>query len=221
MRSRAISADRSSARRLSAARQHRVDESVGEAEALIGLVNLPQIRGQRHALHLRHPHVCIADFQGKARVAASVRGEPSQIFQRRVDNQLPRLRAARKLTGESIDIEELVGQLAHFQEMPLRDAALVVGHQQARRQTPYDCRGSRHRGPVTPQEFAAPVPGVAAPGTHGAPFQKRANVVGQGIDRAIALLRLFAESLQDDEVQILGNRGIDAAGRRRFGQAYR
>ena len=78
IRSRATSAERSSAIRFPGLRyQHRVDESFREAQILVGLVDLAQIRRDGHALHARHPHVCITDFQGKPRVAASVRGKPS------------------------------------------------------------------------------------------------------------------------------------------------
>ncbi len=103
------------------------------------------------------------------------------------------------------------------------DDALAVGDKQARRQTTDHCRTGSHGNPVTPQKFTqARIPTHCPAGlADRTRFQKRADVVGQGIDRAIALFRLLAQCLQNDEVEVSRKGGIHAARRLGFCQAHR
>jgi hypothetical protein len=131
--------------------EHRVDHRLRRPETLLGLVHLTEIIRGGHALHARHSNISISDVQSKPGVTAYFRGQPTQVFQRRVDDQLSCLRGARCPADLRIDVEELVRQLAHLNKSPLGNGALAIGQPEARGKSGNGKRDSRRGQPVPPE----------------------------------------------------------------------
>src|SRR5207248_7594676 len=67
---------------------------------------------------------------------------------------------------------------------------------------------------VAPNEFARAIAERVLARDHRAAFEVAADVAGELLDRAIAALDLFLQSAQHDDVEIAGERAMEAARRR-------
>ena len=80
-------------------------------QRLIGLLQLSEVRRDRNALHARDAHVRGADVQRQIRIATRIVGQPSEILERGIDDQLTGGDAARQAAHGDVDVEQLVRQL--------------------------------------------------------------------------------------------------------------
>ena len=72
---------------------------------------------------------------------------------------------------------------------------------------------------MPPRELARLVPGVAGANFHGPGFEDGAEIVGERVDRRIALRRFLAQSFSHHRIQVARQGGIQASERDRLHSA--
>src|SRR5437016_6900976 len=109
--------------------QHGLDDVLGGPKISSGLVHLAQaLLYAADSLHASHQEIGIGNLESQLGVSPHIGCQPPQVLERSVDDQLPDFGAPGQLADLSIDIEELVRQLADILKSPLGERALAVGY---------------------------------------------------------------------------------------------
>ena len=171
-----------------------------------------EVGRERAALDVADLDVGGGDLAPEVDAIAGVAGEPVQVFEPLGHDQLARRRRALQLRDRVVEVEqERVGQLPHVAEALLGARALRPRH--PRLPGRGDHAGDQHRerdhagaddGAVAAHELGGAVPPGVLARHHRQPREVAADVLGELVDRGVAPLRLLAQRLEHDVVEIAG-----------------
>jgi hypothetical protein len=103
--------------------KHDSDQAICFAKSFLGSLRLTEIRSHSDSLDAANAQHRRSQFQSEAGIAAGTCCKTLEVVPRHIDNFLPHLSAARNTEQVSLDIEELVGQAAHFVEAAFSDSS--------------------------------------------------------------------------------------------------
>jgi len=142
-------------------------------------------------------------------------GEAVQILDRPLEELLADVRRAGEVLDPVVDLEDegarelpdVVQAALRAGALDARDPSLPCRGDQAAQEAEHDERARRHGPLVTPRELGHPVAKRVRARQHRQAFEVTAEVVGKVVDRRETSLRLLAQRLQDDGVQVAAQLG--------------